>query len=191
MTFGGHHMGWGRVSTFAFLLAVLGTARPGAASGGHGLGGNLGAGAAAPDSDAILGAWQTEPEDDGQWARVEIAHCGQRYCGDIVFLSQPLVTVAEDSEDAGRVKLDVNNPDEALRDRPILGLRLMTEFRYDDGKWKDGRIYDPKSGKTYRCEMELDENGQVLKVRGFIKIAFIKVGRTTEWTRYAPPDSTG
>jgi uncharacterized protein (DUF2147 family) len=60
----------------------------------------------------------------------------------------------------------------------------MHSFRYDDGKWKDGRIYDPKSGKEYRCELKLTQGGEVLEVRGFIKVAFVKLGRTTAWTRY-------
>lgn len=144
-------------------------------------------------ADRILGVWETEPEDDGQWARVRIQRCSDAYCGEIVWLSEPLVTEAESPEEAGQVKLDVNNPDEELRNRPILGLELMWGFRYEDRMWKDGRIYDPKSGKTYRCELRLAEGGDLLKVRGFVKVAFIKVGRTTEWTRYeqAGGDSPG
>jgi uncharacterized protein (DUF2147 family) len=140
-----------------------------------------------PGPEAVLGTWETAREDDGQWSRVQIRRCasdGERFCGSIVWLSEPLVTAADDPARVGETKLDVNNPDERLRDRPILGLELMHSFRYDEGKWKDGRIYDPKSGKTYRCEMQLTEDGRTLRVRGFIKVAFAKVGRTTEWTRF-------
>jgi len=143
----------------------------------------------APDAEyAVIGVWETEREDDGQWSRIEVGRCeddGARFCGRIVWLSEPLVSERENPEEAGNPKLDVNNPDEGLRDRPILGLPLMHSFRFDDGKWKDGRIYDPKSGKTYRCEMQLAEDGRRLEVRGFVKIAFVSVGRTTAWTRYA------
>ena len=64
-----------------------------------------------------------------------------------------------------------------------MGLELMHSFRIDDGKWKDGRIYDPDNGKTYRSELTLTDDGQVLKVRGYVRIAFVNIGRTTEWTR--------
>jgi len=139
---------------------------------------------------AVVGIWKTATEDDGEWSRVEIFPCEDRYCGKIVWLSEPLVTEQEDPDRAGDVKLDVNNPDEELRGRGILGLELMHSFRYDDGKWKDGRIYDPKNGKEYRCELKLTEDGEVLEVRGFIKVAFVKLGRTTAWTRYAQEEDS-
>ena len=137
--------------------------------------------------DGVMGIWETEPEDDGQWSRIEIQRCAEdasRFCGSIVWLSEPLVTEGENPTEAGNPKLDANNPEEALRDRRILGLPLMHSFQFDDGKWKDGRIYDPKSGKTYRCEIQLADEGQRLDVRGFVKVAFVSVGRTTQWTRY-------
>jgi uncharacterized protein (DUF2147 family) len=142
-----------------------------------------------PRPDAVVGIWETAREDDGQWSRVEIYPCrDQKYCGKIVWLSEPHVPKDDGSEWAGGAKLDINNPDESLRDRPIVGLELMHSFRFDDGQWKDGRIYDPKSGKTYRAEMKLAEDGETLALRGFIKIAFAKIGRTTNWTRFTDLD---
>lgn len=142
-----------------------------------------------PRAEEIVGVWETAQEDDGQWSRVEIYPCqDEEYCGKIVWLSEPSVPADDPSEWAGGPKLDINNPDESLRERPILGLELMHSFRFDDGKWKDGRIYDPKSGKTYRAEMELAEDGETLALRGFVKIAFVKIGRTTNWTRFTDVD---
>ena len=75
------------------------------------------------------------------------------------------------------------NPDEALRDRPILGLQIMSDFEYDgNDKWKKGTIYAPDDGKTYKSKMSLSED--VLKVRGYIGISML--GRTEEWTRVPP-----
>jgi uncharacterized protein (DUF2147 family) len=142
-----------------------------------------------PRPEAVVGIWETAREDDGQWSRIEIYPCDElKYCGSIVWLSEPNVPADDGSEWAGGPKLDINNPDESLRDRPILGLELMHAFRFDDGKWKDGRIYDPKSGKTYRAEMKLTNDGEGLALRGFVKIAFVKVGRTTNWTRFTDGD---
>ena len=74
------------------------------------------------------------------------------------------------------------NPDEALRTRPVDGMEIVWGFDWDarDERWESGRIYDPKNGKTYRCYIELREDG-TLKVRGYIGFALI--GRTEIWTR--------
>ena len=73
------------------------------------------------------------------------------------------------------------NPDPALRERFLDGLTIMSGFRYDgDGKWSGGTIYDPNSGKTYKCTLrQIDID--TLKVRGYIGISLI--GRNDTWTR--------
>jgi uncharacterized protein (DUF2147 family) len=48
------------------------------------------------------------------------------------------------------------------------------------GKWENGTIYDPKSGNTYACNMEL-EGTNTLRLRGYIGISLI--GRTEVWKR--------
>jgi len=132
--------------------------------------------------DAIVGLWATEP-NEGEWSQVEVYRCQDRYCGRIVWLSHPLIEDAGEGGAVGDPKTDWKNGDEDLRVRPLLGLELMHSFRFDDEKWKDGRIYDPENGKTYRCELTLAEGGHLLKVRGYVRIAFVNIGRTTEWTR--------
>ena len=54
----------------------------------------------------------------------------------------------------------------------------MSGFRYDDGVWRGGRIYDPESGKTYKAIIRLGDDGR-LKLRGYIGISLI--GRNTVW----------
>jgi len=138
------------------------------------------------DPDAVLGIWETPHEEDG-WSRIEIYQCEDKYCGRIVWLNEPLYPADDDEDMAGQPKVDRKNPDESLRSRSIQGLELMHSFVFD-GKhtWKDGRIYDPKSGKTYRCKMEISEDG-ILKVRGYVKVGFVKLGRTSEWTPVTEP----
>jgi uncharacterized protein (DUF2147 family) len=76
---------------------------------------------------------------------------------------------------------DVLNPDPALQDRLLLGLTIMDGFTYaGEGKWKNGRIYDPNSGKTYKCKVTL-VNENTLELRGYI--GFSLLGRTETWTR--------
>ena len=78
-------------------------------------------------------------------------------------------------------RYDDLNPDPALRGRLLEGLTIMSGFRYDaDGRWVDGRIYDPNSGNTYNGTIQqVDAN--TLKLRGYIGISLF--GRTEKWTR--------
>jgi uncharacterized protein (DUF2147 family) len=132
-------------------------------------------------ADAVVGLWQTEP-DDGDFARVRISRQDDgTYAGKIVWLNEPNFPASEGPEWEGKPKVDRLNPDPALRDRPIIGLEIVRGFRYDgDDVWVDGKIYDPKKGKTYSCKMTLREDGSLF-VRGFIGFSFI--GRTTVWER--------
>ena len=116
-----------------------------------------------------VGIWTNE---DGK-ARFEIYKCGDKLCGKIVTLKEPLRN--------GKPKVDEKNPDKALRNRPLAGLVFMNGFEYDsDNKWDDGTIYDPESGKTYSCYMKMI-NKDKMEVKGYIGISLI--GRTQTWTR--------
>lgn len=130
---------------------------------------------AAPAGDDVLGLWYTEDDE----AKVEITRQRGKYYGKIVWLREPLYP-GED-EEAGRPKRDRNNPDEARRQDPILGLTVLKDFVFDGSStWVKGTIYDPNNGKTYRCNMWLEDQG-TLRVRGYIGISLF--GRTTEWRR--------
>ena len=116
----------------------------------------------------ILGLW-----DAGE-SHVEIYACGDLLCGRIAALDEPL------GED-GKEKLDENNPEPALRSRPLLGMDLIAGFvKAGKKKWEDGTIYDPRDGKTYKCVMKLQRDGS-LKVRGYVGVPLL--GKTVVWTR--------
>ncbi len=135
----------------------------------------------AGDGDAILGLWATDPEGEGGQAHVEIYAVGDSYSGKIVWLEEPLYTEDDTDGEYGQPKVDKNNPEAALKSRPIMGLVIMQDFQYDgEGIWKKGTIYDPDNGKTYKCKLRLVED-DVLNVRGFIGVSLI--GRTSHWTR--------
>lgn len=143
----------------------------------------LAAAAAAADGDVILGLWQTEPSSGGR-AHVEITRQGDTYRGRIVWVEIPLYPADDEMGMGGQARVDRNNPDPARKRDPIIGLEIVKGFRFaGDGQWKDGSIYDPDNGKTYRCKSRLE--GDTLKVRGFIGISLL--GRNTEWTRVTPP----
>lgn len=135
----------------------------------------------ADDGDVIVGTWLTAPDEEDGQARIEVYKDGNTYDGKIVWLEKPVYPPDDDGGMPGQEKVDRENPDEALRSRPIAGLQIMTDFAYvGKGKWKKGTIYAPDEGKTYKCKASLTQDG-VLKVRGFI--GFSMLGRTEEWTR--------
>lgn len=128
----------------------------------------------AVEADDILGVWVTQDKD----CRVVIFKKDQRYHGRIAALKYPDYLPEEEEGPNGTPRLDKKNPDESLRSRPMVGIELIYDFRFDDGKWVDGHIYDPQKGKVYTCEISLSEDGK-LHVRGYIGVSFL--GRTTVW----------
>jgi uncharacterized protein (DUF2147 family) len=118
-----------------------------------------------------IGLWYAE----GGAAQVQIDACDEALCGRIVWLRSPL-------DEDGCDQRDGHNPDGTLRDRPLVGLEVLTGLHAsDDGQlWNGGTIYDPASGRTYRCTAELDGTDR-LRLRGFIGVPLL--GRTTTWVR--------
>jgi uncharacterized protein (DUF2147 family) len=131
------------------------------------------AAAAAPGAAATpVGLWWAE----GGAAQVRIAPCGVALCGRVVWLRAPL-------DEVGCPVRDRNNPEPGRRDRPLIGLRVLRDLESssEDGQvWTGGRIYDPSSGRTYRCTARLVGEDQ-LELHGFIGLPLI--GRTTRWVR--------
>lgn len=126
--------------------------------------------ALAQKGDAIVGNWLNPSGED----QIQIYKHGLLYFGKLAWVKHPL------DEETGKPKLDKHNPDPALRSRPDLGLELLKGFTFNsDNTYTDGTIYDPKSGKTYSCKMQLD--GNRLKIRGYVGISLF--GRSEVWTR--------
>lgn len=123
----------------------------------------------AQQKDDILGKW-TNQSGEGQ---IEIYKRGEKYFGKLAWLKEP-------NDDKGKPKLDQKNPTASLRSKPLLGLEILKDFSFDDDHWTDGTIYDPKTGKTYSCNLSLKANGQ-LNIRGYIGISLI--GRSESWKR--------
>jgi uncharacterized protein (DUF2147 family) len=130
--------------------------------------------------DALVGVWLTEPDEVDGRAHVEVTADGDRYNGKIIWMEKPNYTEDYDDGEVGRPKVDNNNPDPALRSRPIIGLQILEGFlSTGDKSWGKGTIYDPGNGKKYKCKIKLLDDG-TLKVRGFVGVSLI--GRTSIWT---------
>lgn len=124
--------------------------------------------------DAVLGPWLTEKKG----AVIEIYECGEagdrELCGRIAWLRKPYA-------DDGTLKRDPENPDAALRDRPLCGIEVLTGLkRNDEDTWTFGRVYNPRDGKHYRAYLDAKSDGTV-RIRGYVGIPLF--GKSETWTR--------
>jgi uncharacterized protein (DUF2147 family) len=131
------------------------------------------AGAATPE-----GLWYAE----GGAATVRVEACGRGLCGRVEQLRSPF-------DENGCVLRDVQNGDARLRGRALEGLEILRGLEraaHDPDTWAGGTIYDPTSGRTYRCRLTVD--GDRLHVRGYLGVPVL--GRTTTWIRVGAESRT-
>ena len=114
---------------------------------------------------SVEGLWRT---DDGK-GLVRVGPCGTHVCG---WIAQVL------DKGPGVPTTDINNPDPARRSHPIVGLPTLTGFTRSGAVWKDGRAYDPKSGRSYRATLQLNPDGS-LRVTGCV----LFLCQSKRWTR--------
>jgi uncharacterized protein (DUF2147 family) len=101
----------------------------------------------------IVGRWVTQDAK----ALVEIAPCGTKICGHIV----RMLPAAK-----GLPSNDAYNPDRALRERPLVGLPILTSF-VDRGENWQGTLYSPADGKVVKGTLARNPDG-TLAVKGCI-----------------------
>ena len=98
------------------------------------------------------------------------------FYGKLTWIKEPI------DKKTGKPACDLENPDENLRNKPLLGLVIMTGFKKNpekNGEYIDGRIYDPSRGHTYCAKITY--KGTFLDLRGYIcHLSFL--GRTEVWT---------
>jgi len=113
--------------------------------------------------DDIVGTWYS-PVKSGS---VQIYKNGGKYTG-------KLVDLKPSADNRGNPLLDVHNPDEAKRKRPLIGISLLTDITYDAKRksWK-GKLYDydGAKGNTYDSYLTITQNGK-LNIKGFWGLSF-------------------
>jgi len=106
--------------------------------------------------------------------RIEIAPCGDRLCGKLVWFKWP-------NDAQGLPLVDLKNANPALRSRPLLGLTILQGLRRTgEGTWEEGRIYNPDDGVDYRALMSIASDG-TLRVRAYVLVPLL--GKSFVWTR--------
>jgi uncharacterized protein (DUF2147 family) len=109
---------------------------------------------------------------------VAIAPCGDRLCGKIVWLQSP-------NDIFGEPRTDSRNPAPALRERPLLGLTVLSGLRSTGERtWDDGKIYNPVDGKRYLAQVSIEDDGTL---RVFAYLFVRTVGKAETWTRVRYP----
>ncbi len=121
-------------------------------------------------TDQICKIWYNQEKD----AKLEVYQTGKDFEAKIIWLREPT--------ENGKPKTDKNNPDEKLKNRPVIGLVVLKKITKSETKpelYEGGTIYDPKNGKTYDCRMTF--TGRTIELRGFV-LGMPFLGRTSLWT---------
>jgi len=117
-----------------------------------------------------VGTWKTVDDETGnEKSYVEIYEQNGKLYGKITQLLLP--------EDQGK-NCDVCPGKK--KNQPIEGMEILMGIESIKDYWGNGKILDPKTGKVYKCFLEL-ENADKLKVRGYV--GFSLLGRTQYWYR--------
>jgi len=129
-------------------------------------------GQAATPQDGIVGTWLTE--DGGSKVDVVASKAAD---GSILYSGR--VSWLKDPTRDGKPVRDANNDNVVLRDRPILGLEILSGFKAAGaGAWTGGTLYSPRRGESFPADIALLPDGSLeLKVKaGFMT-------KTVRWTR--------
>ena len=127
---------------------------------------------AAGERNEVMGLWAS----DG--SIFEVLEIDGEFVGIIRVLKDPTYTKDEAPSREGELRKDDENPDPALRNRPIVGISMFSEYEYKNALWQ-GKIYDPETGNTYQSRMEVGSERK-LKIRGYVGIPLF--GRTATFS---------
>jgi len=92
-----------------------------------------------------------------------------------------LTGVVEEILDPGKRDAVCEACEGELKGKPIVGMSIIRDMRFAQDQYEGGVILDPNNGKTYKCVIWLDEDGQKLNVRGYIGLPLL--GRSQVWLR--------
>lgn len=107
------------------------------------------------------GVWRL---DNGK-ITVKVRQCGSELCANIVALKEPTYK-------NGKAKIDKYNKDPSLRNRPLMGLSVLSNMKASgDNTWA-GNIYNADDGRTYSATMTL--NGSTMQLKGCVAGIFCK-----------------
>ncbi len=120
--------------------------------------------------DSIFGSWKTIDDNTGKpKSIVRLFKKDNKLYGEVIKLFNKL----DEDQDPLCDKCTDHR-----KDKKVIGMQIISGLRFEDGKWKDGKILDPETGTTYECEIWRDK--EKLNVRGYVFLFF----RTQTWVKY-------
>lgn len=97
-------------------------------------------------ADPLVGTWKTAPDDNGNFGYIQIAPCGDRFCG----------TLIKSFDSKGKPKKTDN-----------IGKKIIWDMKAEGGgKYDGGKIWAPDRDKTYASKLDL--KGDKLAVSGCV-----------------------
>lgn len=122
------------------------------------------------NAQSILGKWNSMNEDTGKVDSViEVYENEGKVYAKIIEVT-----------DADRKNAVCELCEGENKNKPILGMNILTGLVKDGDEWSGGSILDPRNGKVYKCYIKL-ANKNKLKIRGYIGVSIF--GKTAYWER--------
>lgn len=122
------------------------------------------------NAQTIFGKWNSKNEDTGEIDSViEVYLKEGKAFAKIIEIKNPARKNAVCDLCEGKNK-----------DKPIVGLNILTGLEKEGEEWSGGKILDPRNGKIYKCYIKLEGDNK-LKIRGYLGFALI--GKTAYWER--------
>ena len=133
--------------------------------------------------EPIEGVWRTQ-----LLSEVTIAPCLEGFCGALSKIVVPVQNLTTEEAAAAQAMavesfIDQRNKDPLLRDRPMLGLQILTLRPGSKPGVYDGDIYNPEDGNTYSGYMEM-LGPDVIRLNGCV--LFNVICRGEDWVRVIP-----
>ena len=122
------------------------------------------------NSQTIFGKWYSTNDDTG-----EVDSDVEMYKKDGKAYAKIIEIMDEKRQNAVCDKCEGEN-----KNKPILGLEILTGLEEKGDEWSGGKILDPRNGKEYNCFIKLI-NPNKLKLRGYIGVSLF--GKTKYWKR--------
>ncbi len=120
-------------------------------------------------SQGPVGTWATIDDETGQMkSHIKITEKNGTLTGTIVKL-----LIKTETDKCTKCTGD-------KKDKPLIGLNILSISKKDGNEWVGGSIVDPKNGKTYKCTLRMESENK-MAVRGYV--GFSLLGRTQTWKR--------
>jgi uncharacterized protein (DUF2147 family) len=144
-----------------------------------------------PPASPIEGTWL-----DSTQSQITVVPCEQGFCGNISKIVVPPKLYAAHKNEIDAIGpagfTDLKNKDPKLRNRPILGLTILTLHPTDQPDVFDGTIYDPDSGNTFSGSLTVLGHDK-MRLEGCLDVPGANLlkkllCRDRDWTRVAEPE---